>query len=100
MGDLNLPGIDWNSNNLLDVCPKHRKSETLLELVEDVFLNQDVHTPTTQGNGRSNVVDVVFTNGESLVSDLSVRPPLYGSDHNILVYNYRICSYVKQSKMS
>ena len=24
MGDLNLPGIDWKSNNLLDVCPKHR----------------------------------------------------------------------------
>ena len=58
-----------------------------------------IHTHTRHGIYGSSMTDLIFSKDESFISSLSVRPPLNGSDHCVLVFNYRISSYFKQSKL-
>ena len=82
MGDFNLPGIDWASNNLLSTCTHPRESETFLELIDDLFIYQHIYIHT---QGMAWHLWCIYG---SFISTLSVRPPLNGSDHCVLVFNY------------
>ena len=91
MGDFNLPHIDWQTQT----SSTHTR-ETYIELFQDLFLHQHVEKPTHE---RGNVLDLVFTQDESLINDIRCLKEESISDHyplfielNIFKKNHNICS--------
>ena len=72
MGDFNYRGIDW------DTMTGDRSSEEFLNVIQDSFLKQLVREPTRQGN----ILDLVFTNNETLVSQVEIGARFDVSDHH------------------
>lgn len=99
MGDFNLPGIDWNSHNIPVNCIKSKESELFLDVMDDLFLYQHVHEPTRHGAGENSIVDLVFSMDETLISDIRIFPPLSGSDHSVLIFDYRMSLCTEHSKI-
>ena len=81
MGDFNCR-VDW-SNRTGD-----GESQRLVDFADDNFLTQWVEEPTR----GENILDLVFTTDDELVSDLSVDECLGGSDHNMVRFRVRIPS--------
>ena len=84
-GDFNLPEIDWvdipSAQEDSRTGRKGRAAQSLLSFMEDHFLAQVVLSPTR----GDNILDLVFTNREELISHTEVRPTTVLSDHSILV---------------
>ena len=80
-GDFNYPGINWNNTiNTPDVESK------FLNCINDLFLQQIVTKPTRHRAGQSsNILDLVFTNDESIIVNLEHVAPLGKSDHDVLL---------------
>ena len=78
MGDFNYRDIDWDNNvgGSID-------SEEFVNVVSDSFLKQLVNHPTRE----LNVLDLLFTTNETLVSNLEVGGRLGNSDHEEIRYN-------------
>ena len=79
LGDFNLPGISWNADSLpSDVI--HLK---FLEYFYSSGLRQFNIIPT-----RNNaILDLIFSNDHSIVSDLCTLPPLASSDHDVISFS-------------
>ena len=77
MGDFNFPNINWHEHS----CDNN--SEKFLELIEDCFLHQHVTEPT-RGN---NILDLIFTTEEGMVSNLTIESPINSSDHSTISFN-------------
>jgi len=87
MGDFNLPGIDWDE----DSCPHNEAHiETLfLESIRDTYLYQHVTEPTrVKVDQQPNILDLILTNEEGMVSDLSIEAPIQKSDHATLWFTF------------
>ena len=72
VGDFNYPRIDWE---VLDVSGD---GEAFLDIFQDTFLCQHV----TQATRGDNILDLVFSSEEELVSNLNIGPSIGGSDHS------------------
>ena len=72
VGDFNYPRINWEE---LDVSGD---GEAFLDIIEDNFLCQHV----TQATRGTNILDLVISSEEELVSKLSIGPSIGGSDHS------------------
>ena len=74
-GDFNVPNIDW-----LNLSPTSSSPAAVLlcDLIADNFLSQLVYTPT---HGK-NILDLVLTNCQHLLSQLEVVDNLPGTDHD------------------
>ena len=72
MGDLNYRGIDWNR------MTPDRNAEGFLNVIQDGFYQQLIREPTRQ----ENILDLVFTNNETLVSQVEISDRFDESDHN------------------
>ncbi|MES9884124.1 MAG: reverse transcriptase family protein, partial [Sedimenticola sp.] len=86
-GDFNYKSINWLEGH----CSLPIQSETsiFLEVVKDTFLFQHVLEPTRLREGHSaNILDLIFTNEESMVSNLEYLPGLGKSDHRLLTFDY------------
>ena len=86
MGDFNYPDIDWESWT----TSKNEASEEyrFIECIRDAFLFQHVVNPTRfRFNSRPNVLDLLFTNEENMVSNVVHCSPLGLSDHSVLVFD-------------
>ena len=75
LGDLNLPQINWGDHSFLE-----NESRRLIKFTEDNFLHQYVREPTR----GPNILDLIFSNQENLVSDVQVREHLATCDHNMI----------------
>ena len=99
MSDFNLGGIDWNSHSLTS---PHRVLESInfLEVIDDLFLHQHVAHPTRHmfTGSEGGILDLIFTNEMPSVSNLTTKPLLMGSDHNIRTFDYRLSYFKKRSK--
>ena len=73
LGDFNLPHIDWKTQT-----SSTHLGETYIELFQDLFLHQHVEEPT---HDRGNVLDLVFTQDESLIHDIRCLKEESISDH-------------------
>ncbi|EYC34129.1 hypothetical protein Y032_0001g262 [Ancylostoma ceylanicum] len=85
VGDFNIPGVDWSCNNVMS---NNRDSilGSLLEMCSMHGLLQHVHL-NTHGN---NVLDLVFTNKETLVRGVTVGPPVGTSDHATVAFGVEL----------
>ena len=77
IGDFNYRDIDW------DIMRGSQNSQQFIDRVEDIGLFQFIKEPT-----RDNaILDLIFSNEEHLVSDVTVGDTLGTSDHNIVRFS-------------
>ena len=88
VGDFNYPSIKWEtwsapSDNIED------KNNVFLETLKDHFLYQNIDKPTRgRGTQKANIVDLILTNEEDMISELEHLSPLGKSDHELLKFKY------------
>ena len=83
MGDFNYPDIDWK-NGLSTAGPQHH-SHDFIRATQDSLLFQHVQEPTRYRHGTTpNLLDLIFSNEDGMISNLEYLPGLGGSDHQCL----------------
>jgi len=86
MGDFNYPQIDWSSECTLEA--ESHPAQCFLTCTQDCFLYQHIREPTHYRGGQTaNILDLVFTNGDELMSDLLYTEPIGKSHHVTLTWN-------------
>ena len=112
-GDFNLPLIDWNLNQCLD--SESSFTSKFLTAVEDLGIFQHVKESTRFRGEQNSCLDLIFTNEESMVNEVSELPPLGKSDHvcqkwslifneimfkntNVLRHNYKKANWAEIKK--
>jgi hypothetical protein len=89
--DFNCPGIDWDNHK------GDHQSEAFLTSCEDAFLHQHILEPTRGRLGQNaNLLDLVFSNEENMVTNIVYQSPLGKSDHVSLSFDF-ICNKVMDS---
>ena len=87
-GDLNLPGIDWDSWST-SIIDSESYENRFIECARDCFLFQHVTEPTrVRGNDQPSTLDLIFTNEENMIDKLCLEAPLGKSDHSIIKFNF------------
>jgi len=92
-GDINLPNINWNTNNISNSMYPSSLCDTIIDFVEEHGFTQTVNT-ATRGN---NILDVFLTNRPSLVKSCHVVPGI--SDHEAVVVESSISSAPHQHSL-
>ena len=93
IGDFNAPNICWKSNHI----PGDLKSQLLYNVCSELGLIQLINQPTRD----SNLLDLLFTNDPSLLSNYAVSQPFGTSDHDSIIFDiYRHNRAASQSKRS
>ena len=88
MGDFNLQNIDW------DNWHSHGESADtneykFIECLQDNYLYQQVNKPTRfRGDDTPHTLDMIITNEENTVTDISYESPLGKSDHCVICFTY------------
>jgi endonuclease/exonuclease/phosphatase family metal-dependent hydrolase len=87
LGDFNFPFLKWPSKRIYarDREPEQMASEKtqammMLDWAERNFMEQYIHSSTRQGN----ILDLVFSNSDSLINGYSTIVNTVFSDHNTL----------------
>ena len=98
MGDLNYPDIDWDTWD-----SKGDSTDSIeykfVECLQDNFLYQHITKPTRcRGSDRPNVLDLVLTNEEGMISKLEYFSPLGKSDHCVITFDFKCYMEVKKYK--
>ena len=86
-GDFNIPDIDW----VEDMAPQNVNSLgfQFMECVRDCFLTQHVKEPThRRAEQTANILDLVFSNEEGMVEDLTLEAPIGMSHHCAIIFNF------------
>ena len=78
-GDFNLADIDWETECIKPYPTNGTQCEQLLTIAKDTFLEQVVKEPTRVTEDSSNILDLFFTNNETLVNQVHVIPGI--ADH-------------------
>ena len=89
IGDFNYKQIDW------ETCytPKneHSNEQMFINCIQDVYWNQHITKPTRYREGEEpSTLDLVFTNEEAMIQQVSHQSPLGKSDHSVLLINFQI----------
>jgi endonuclease/exonuclease/phosphatase family metal-dependent hydrolase len=83
MGDFNFPDIDWK--NGLSTAGIQHHSHDFICTTQDSLLFQHVLEPTRYRPGTApNLLDLIFSNEDGIISNLSYLPGLGESDHQCL----------------
>ena len=97
-GDFNYKNINWQ----LQSCSLDEESNEhkFLNAVQDSFLHQHVSEPTrSRGSDNPTLLDLVFTNEDAMINEVSHHSPLGKSDHDVILWNYE-CYTEKSSRRS
>ena len=87
-GDFNLGSIDWDSG--FSTAPSSHISHVFIEAIRDAYLIQHVHSPTRYRHGTTpSLLDLVFSNEEHMVTNLTSLPGLGSSDHVVLKFCFK-----------
>ena len=79
-GDFNAPDINWEADEA--TITNNSTSEKLLDIINEHDLLQLVREPTRRDD---NILDLVLTNNNKLVSNITVVPGI--SDHDIVTFD-------------
>ena len=88
MGDFNMPSINWaeeskpNGESIEAIS-----GEILQEHMEKQFLCNMIKSPTR----GSNILDLIFTNSDDILSEIDNIVMSDMSDHNLIVGNVNYC---------
>ena len=92
LGDFNYPELEWSSGG--SVGSYSQSTTSFIDAVNDSFLYQHVEFPTRhRPNQTPNILDLIFTNEESIVEQVTERAPLGKSDH--VVINIKLRCYIE-----
>ena len=84
MGNFNYPNIKWDSES----TESNTVEDKFIENIRDNFLFQHITKPTRGRLGnKSNMLDLIFTNEEGMIEDVTYESPLGKSDHAVLLIN-------------
>ena len=87
-GDFNLKGIDWE-NHCVDTNQHHLTS--FVNTIQECFLYQHVTQPTRHRiHETPNLLDLIITNEEGLISSLEHFPGLGKSDHECILFDANV----------
>ena len=78
-GDYNLPKINWSTNQCLDA--ESSFTAQFLEVFEQVNWYQHARANTRFRGQQQSCLDLIFTNEENMITDVSELPPIGKSDH-------------------
>jgi len=84
-GDFNYNNIDWEN-----ICLTSNNStvQSFLDTVQDLFMFQHILKPTRyRGEETPNLLDLVFTDDENMIENLTYLPGLGNSDHLCISYD-------------
>ena len=86
-GNFNMPLINWTS---WTVGSQSSLDAEFLDLVNDSFISQHVNFPTRIREGQApSLLDLVLTNDESFISEITSLPPLGKSDHVTISFDFQ-----------
>ena len=93
-GDFNYPKISWDGTN-----SNKGDNEVFVECSKDAYLIQKVtkSTRNVRLDQQANIVDLVLTNVESMISEIVHCAPLGASDHNVLLFQINVPQKTKES---
>ena len=95
VGDFNYPEIDW-TNGLSSAAHPHHTHD-FISTTQECLLFQHVLEPTRFRHGQSpTLLDLILSNEDGMISELSYRPGLGESDHVCL--EFRIECYAPAPK--
>ena len=86
-GDMNLPDINWEREEITSHQYRHSLSESYLQTLGDVGVEQIVNFPTR----GDNTLDVIITNRPTLVRQCEPMPGL--SDHDVVFMDMTARAY-------
>ena len=96
MGDFNYSGINWEGNS--GVSGDHHEAKFLMAC-EDGFLIQHQKEPTQFREGqRPTMPDLILTNRDDMVTDLSTLPGLGKSDHSVILAKIACSPFTKKAR--
>ena len=81
-GDFNLGDIDWTTDSVKQYANKPGLCHQLLRISKDNFLDQLVLEPTRITEDTANILDLFFSNNQSLVNRVDIIPGI--SDHEVV----------------
>ena len=95
-GDFNFKEIDWENEY---VRGNHQHISLFTETLQDLFLKQHVTEPTRYRNGEEpSLLDLIITNEEGMIQNLSYHPALGDSDHCCLTFDLSCYAYHHKRK--
>jgi hypothetical protein len=93
MGDLNLPGIDWDSGVIQGGTGTINYK--FVELLRDCYLHQHITEPTRgRWTDKPSTLDLLCSNEEGMVSDIIIDAPIGKSDHSVV--SFRFNAYIME----
>ncbi|XP_076039000.1 uncharacterized protein LOC143024116 [Oratosquilla oratoria] len=85
LGDFNLPNISWSSYTTESSHMDYNSQ--FIEKVRDCFFTQHILDITRiRGDNTGNTLDLIFTNDETIIGEISVESPLGKSDHASILF--------------
>ena len=84
IGDFNYKDINW-----VEMYSPIKVERNFLNCIGDNYLHQHVTEPTRwRGNDQPNILDLIITNEEDMISCIDYQCPIGKSDHAILVFDF------------
>ena len=91
-GDFNYPEIDWENEYVVE---QSNVIGSFIECTQSCYLHQHIFEPTRyRENQEPSLLDLIFTNEEGMLQDLTHRPGLGESDHECL--NFQLNCYKEE----
>ena len=87
VGDFNYKQIDWDTW----FTPKNENSneQMFIDCIQDMYWYQHTLTPTRYREGEEpSILDLVFTNEEAMIQQISHQSPIGKSDHSVLLIKF------------
>ena len=89
VGDFNYKHIEWDTW----FTPKNENSDEQMFIycIQDLYWYQHIQTPTRYREGEEpSILDLVFTNEEAMIQEISHQSPIGKSDHSVLLIKFLI----------
>ena len=95
VGDFNYRKIDWTS--WITECGEESSEAKFIECLRDCYLHQHVEEPTRRrGSDEPSLLDLILTNEEMQVSNVTHHSPLGKSDHDFISFDFH--SYLEYTQ--
>ena len=96
VGDFNIKEINWV--DIISPANETHISTKFIECIRNCFLFQHVMEPTRyRSDNVPSILDLIFTNEENMVLNLSMLPGLGKRDHVILNFNFNCYTNVQSA---